>query len=174
MMMWGIMILAGLVIFGSVYWLKPSARETRIAELRMLAIKKGIHVRHHKFEPDSAKTGVRDSITGTSYSWMRPGAKKPGDLLYSVVGQSAWDSEGLPEGLFWHQVPETSSTQESREQELQEQKARIGKQLERLLDGFEDELFLLERYENRVLLMPGENKAADIENYFELLQGSLD
>ena len=39
-MMWPIAILIGLIVFGSVYWLKPSPRDTRLAALRLDAIKR--------------------------------------------------------------------------------------------------------------------------------------
>lgn len=175
-MTWAIFILVGLVIFGSVYWLKPSARDTRLAELRMQAIKLGLHVRQHKFEPDSAKTGVRDSVSGTSYSWMRPDARTPGDLEFSIVGQPAWENTGLPEGLYWHQRP-TLSEQEAQSSEAfekyQQACEQVGNRIRPLLEVFEDDILLLEVYENRVLIIPAENKVGTAEAYSDLIKQLL-
>jgi hypothetical protein len=157
---WLIIVVACLTIFGSVYWLKPSARDQRLAAMRMTAIKQGVHVRYHSFQPDSAKTGVRDVITGTAYSLLKQPSKPAGDLLYRVVGQVAWDNECLPEGLAWHDKPENAAV--------------VGQVLAEEMSGFNDRLLLLEVYGNRAMLMADEGKSSDIERYIHLLKRVLD
>jgi len=155
-MIWPIAILVGLIVFGSVYWLKPSPRDTRLAALRLDAIKRKLQVRQFTFKPDSAKTGVRDEFTGTSYTLMDPSPKKRegGQLLWRVVGQAGWDTDGLPEGIAWHNpgTPEDAAL------------------LSRLLKDLPDDLLLLEVFSNRVTLMPAENKTATAEAYEVFLQ----
>lgn len=150
-MIWPVAILVGLVVFGSIYWLKPSPREKRLADLRLDAIKRKLHVRQYTFKPDSAKTGIRDAFTGTNYTLMDPKPKKrdSGELLWRVVGQQGWDSDGLPEGLAWHD-------------QGSEQDAQL---LTRLVKELPDDLLLLEVYSNRVTMMPAENKTANAAAY---------
>lgn len=159
-MTWLVIVAACLTIFGSVYWLKPSVRDQRLAAMRMTAIKQGVHVRYHHFQPESAKTGVRDVITGTSYSLLKQPSKPAGELLYRVVGQAAWDNECLPEGLAWHDKPENAAV--------------VGQVLAAEMSGFNDRLLLLEVYENRAMLIADEGKLSDIERYIRLLKKALD
>lgn len=158
-MTWLIFIAAGLVIFGSVYWLKPSPRDTRIAALRLDAIKLGLQVRHHSFQPDSAKSGVRDVITGTSYSRMNNPGKPQGDLRFRIVGQPAWDSEGLPEGLSWHDKSRNPAEDCARIQEA--------------LASVKDPILLLEVYDNRVMLIAAENREASAGEYKKIIDAFL-
>ena len=82
-MIWPVVILVVLVVFGSVYWMKPSPRDTRLAALRLDAIKRGLHVRQFKFKPESAKNGVRDEVWGTSFTYVRPGRQQGGRIALS-------------------------------------------------------------------------------------------
>jgi hypothetical protein len=158
-MIWPIAILVGLVVFGSVYWLKPSPRDKRLADLRLDAIKRKLHVRQYTFKPDSAKTGIRDDFTGTNYTLMDPKPKKrdSGELLWRIVGQQGWDTEGLPEGLAWHDHGS-------------EEDAKL---VSALIQDLSDDLLLLEVYSNRVTLMPAEHKTANAEAYEKFLQAVL-
>lgn len=159
-MIWPIAILVGLVVFGSVYWLKPSPRDKRLADLRLDAIKRKLHVRQYTFKPDSAKTGIRDDFTGTNYTLMDPKPKKrgSGELLLRIVGQQGWDTEGLPEGLSWHDKGS-------------EEDAKL---VSDLIKDLSDEVLLLELYSNRVTLMPAEHKTANAAEYETFLQAMLD
>lgn len=159
-MIWPIALLVGLVVFGSVYWLKPSPRDKRLADLRLDAIKRKLHVRQYTFKPDSAKTGIRDDFTGTNYTLMDPKPKKrdSGELLWRIVGQQGWDAEGLPEGLSWHDKGS-------------EEDAKL---VSDLIQDLSDELLLLELYSNRVTLMPAEHKTANAAEYEAFLQAMLD
>lgn len=159
-MTWAIVILVVLIVFGSVYWLKPSPRDTHLAALRLDAIKRKLQVRQYTFKPDSAKTGIRDSFTGTNYTLMDPKPKKrdSGELLWRVVGQQGWDTDGLPDGLAWHD----------------QGSADDAALLTRLLADFPDDLLLLEVYRNRVTLMPAENKTANAAAYESFLTEILD
>lgn len=157
MITWLIVAAVGLSLFGSVYWMKPSARDTRLAKLRFDAIKAGLQIRQFTFKPDSAKTGIRDDITGTSYTLLRPGRQQGGELRFRVAGQPGWDSDGLPEGLSWHNQGTAGEAKHLREQ----------------LAGLNDRLLLLEVYENRVMLMAAEGKDASACAYKTFLESFL-
>ena len=148
-MMWPIAILIGLIVFGSVYWLKPSPRDTRLAALRLDAIKRHLQVRQFTFKPESAKNGVRDAVTGTSYTLMDSSKRDKAVLLWRVVGQAGWESDGLPDGLAWHDRGSAADA------EL----------LTSLLPSLQDDILLLEVFSNRVTLMAAEHKTATAENY---------
>ena len=51
-MVWLVVIVIALVVIGSVMWLKPSARDQRLAVLRLDAIKRGLQVSQFTFKPD--------------------------------------------------------------------------------------------------------------------------
>jgi hypothetical protein len=152
-MMWPIAILIGLIVFGSVYWLKPSPRDTRLAALRLDAIKRHLQVRQFTFTPESAKNGVRDAVTGTSYTLMDGSKREKPVLLWRVVGQAGWESDGLPEGLAWHDRGSEADA----------------KLLTALLPDLQDDILLLEVFSNRVTLMTTEHKTATAENYEQFL-----
>jgi len=161
-MTWIIIAAAVMAIIGSVFWLKPSARDSRLAELRFNAIRAGLQVRQFTFKPDAAKTGVRDDITATSYSWLQQSRTQHedaagGELKYRVVRQPAWDHEGLPEGLSWH------------DKGTQADAATIS----RLLPELNDELVMLEVYERRVCMMTAEKQGSTADNYRDFLQAFL-
>ena len=90
-----------LALFGSVYWLKPSPKDKRIADLRLQAIKLGMQVKLRKFDPDSKETGIRNEINAAHYTLFKP-AEKSSKLRWCVVRQEGWEQEGLPQGWSWH------------------------------------------------------------------------
>jgi len=164
-MTWVIIAAVVMAIMGSVFWLKPSARDARLADLRFNAIRSGIQVRQFTFKPDAAKTGVRDDITATSYTWMKKATSHEdvagGELQYCVVRQPAWDQEFLPEGLSWHFKGD------------EQQAKKHAEKLARLLPDLSDELLMLEVYERRVLMMTAEKQGSDAEQYLKFLQAVL-
>ena len=157
MIFWLVLGFVILTIFGSVYWLKPSPRDKRLAGLRYDAIKLGLQIRQFTFKPDSAKTGVRDEITATSYTLVRPGQQQGGALKFRVAGQAGWDTDGLPEGLCWHNQGTAADAEKWTAAMAQ----------------LSDDLLLLEVYENRVVLMPAERKTANAEAYKVFMQTFL-
>ena len=156
-MIWPVAILVVLVVFGSVYWLKPSPRDKRLAELRLDAIKRRLQVRQFTFKPESAKNGVRDDITGTSYTLLNQEKRNGGELLARVAGQQGWDSEGLPEGMSWHDKASPTLA------------AKIAAELPQL----NDDLLLLEVFSNRVTIIPAERKTATAGNYEQVMKALL-
>ena len=68
-MTWIIIAAAVMAIIGSVFWLKPSARDSRLAELRFNAIRAGLQVRQFTFKPDAAKTGPSSFSRSGRPSW---------------------------------------------------------------------------------------------------------
>ena len=70
-------------------------------------------------------------------------------LLWRVVGQAGWESDGLPDGLAWHDRGSAADA------EL----------LTSLLPDLKDDILLLEVFSNRVTLMAAEHKTATAENY---------
>tara|TARA_B100001250_G_scaffold375312_1_gene362786 strand:- start:588 stop:1064 length:477 start_codon:yes stop_codon:yes gene_type:complete len=156
-MVWLVVIVIALVVIGSVMWLKPSARDQRLAVLRLDAIKRGLQVSQFTFKPDSAKNGVRDPVMATSYTLLNPAARGKGELVYRVAGQSGWDTEGLPEGCSWHDKGSAADA------------AKITAALAMLTD----DVLLLEVFTNRVTLMAAEHKTATAENYEAVLKALL-
>ncbi len=177
-MTWLIFIGVGLALFGSVYWLKPSPRDTRLAELRLDAIRLGLQVRHHVFKVDSAKTGAREDITGTAYTMARPvshdrtHSDTKDTLKYRVVGQIAWEDDGLSEGLYWHDRPGSELKRDSDEQ--QKAIAHAAGQLMPVLSELSDDVLLLEVYGNRATLIPAERKTASAAAYHKVLNAVLE
>lgn len=166
------LIIAGVVmaIMGSVFWLKPSARDARLADLRFNAIRSGMQVRQFTFKPDAAKTGVRDDITATSYTWLKKATYENGgghedvaggELQFSVVRQPAWDQEFLPQGLSWHDKGDEALARKHADK------------LAALLPELSDELLMLEVYERRVLMMTAEKQGANAEQYLTFMQALL-
>lgn len=156
-MSWLIVVLVALSLFGSVYWLKPSARDTRLAKLRFDAIRNGLQIRQFTFKPEAARTGIRDDITGTSYTLLRPGQQQGGKLKFRVAGQPGWDNDGLPEGLSWHDQGTADDVRRLRD----------------ALPQLQDELLLLEVYDNRATLMAAEKQGASAAAYLHFLEQFL-
>lgn len=161
-MIWLVIAAVVMAIMGSVFWLKPSARDARLAELRFNAIRAGLQVRQYTFKPDAAKTGVRDDLTATSYTWLQQNRSQHedaagGDLKYRVVRQPAWDQEGLADGLSWHD----KGTQADADK------------LNALLPTLGDELLMLEVYQRRVCMMTAEKQGSSADNYLRFLQALL-
>lgn len=157
MISWIIILAAMLFIYGSFLMLKPNPRDARLAQLRLQAAQAGLHLRQYKWQSDPKKTGIYDSLFSTSYTLMRPEHNKPGELLYSIVKQKGWDTEHLPQGYAWHKIG------------TEEQAQHFNQQLEKL----NDELLLIEVWENKISIMPKEETHASIENYQEFMRSFL-
>ncbi len=141
-----IVIFIFLAVFGSVYMLKPSIRDQRLAKLRLDAIKLGLQVKLDKFKADSKKTGVRDDIVAARYLRFDADVKSQ-EFRWCVVRQAGWDTEGLPEGWSWHgnvNAPETSV-------------------LFHFLEQLSDDIVVVEVYDNRTCLMTTEGKATSVD-----------
>lgn len=156
-MIW-IAVLGIMAIIGSILMLKPSARDSRLARLRFEAVRQGIQLKQFGWKPDPKKTGIHDTVTATSYTVLRPGSSKVGELHFSVVAQKGWDTEHLPEGLSWHK----------------QGTAKDAEKLKKLLPQLEDELLLLEVWDNKVLLMAKETPTASAQAYKHFLVCFLD
>ncbi|WP_221799582.1 hypothetical protein [Oceanobacter mangrovi] len=169
-MTWLVFVAVGLMLFGSIYWLKPSARDQRLADLRLSAIRAGLQIRQQTFKVDSARSGVREDITATGYTLMLPaqphGEKPRQALLFRVVGQTGWETAGLPDGWAWHDLP--AGKDHDRQLAAAEQ---LAPQLVRLLSSLDDGLVMLEVFENRITLFPAEQKTASAEKYLKVLEG---
>lgn len=146
-----------MAILGSVFMLKPSRRDARLATLRFEAARQGLQLKQYTWEPDSKKTGVYDKIMATSYTFLRPAATKQGELLFSIVGQKGWGGEGLPEGYSWHKEGFTKDA------EL----------FSNLLPQLQDDLLVLEVWENKAMLMAKENETASAQAYQHFLESFL-
>lgn len=146
-----IVIFITLAVFGSVYMLKPSPRQKRLADLRLDAIKLGLQVKLDTFKADSKKTGVRDDITATRYQRYKPEIKSQ-VLRWCVVRQGGWDQEGLSEGWSWH------NQQVSPDLDM----------LNSLLNELADDVLMIEVFDNRASLMTSESKKSSAEqiNYW--------
>ena len=173
-MTWMIFVFVGLAIFGSIYWLKPSPRDTRLANLRLDAIKLGLQVRHHTFQVDAAKTGVREDITGTAYTLSVPvshNEQQTEQLRFRLVGQPGWETDALPEDMAWHDWPSCHLERETAAWHQANQ--AVADKVLPLLDALEDDLLLLEVFDNRATLIVAERKAARAEAYKTLLDSVL-
>lgn len=147
-MTWVIFIAVGALFFGMISWLKPSARDKHLTDLRMKAMQNKLQVTHMLFNPSPEKNGVRDDVMGTSYSFLHP-TKRKGTLKYRIVKQAAWDTDFLPEGYAWH------------DQGTQEDAQRFTEALADLTD----ELLMLEVFDHRVTMITSEQKEANADNY---------
>lgn len=138
-----IVVFIVLAVFGSVYMLKPSPRQQRLAELRLEAIKLGLQVKLETFKVDSKKMGVRDDVIATRYERFNPAIKSQ-SLRWCIVRQSGWEQEGLPEGWSWNSLNQQPD----------------GEKLSELLAGIGDDVQVVEVYDNRASLMTIESKAS--------------
>ncbi len=141
-----IVIFIFLAVFGSVYMLKPSIRDQRLAKLRLDAIKLGLQVKLDKFKADSKKTGVRDDIVAARYERFNPDVKSQA-LRWCVVRQAGWDQEGLPEGWSWHNITKRPDLDK----------------LNELLVRVSEDVVVIEAFDNRASVMTLENKGSSAE-----------
>lgn len=141
-----IVIFIVLAVFGSVYMLKPSPRQKRLADLRLEAIKLGLHVKLETFKVDSKKMGIRDDVVATRYERLDPSVKSQA-LRWSVVRQSGWEQEGLPEGWSWNVINQRPDVEK----------------LASFLDALSDDVQVLEVYDNRASIFTLENKGSSAE-----------
>jgi hypothetical protein len=141
-----IVVFIVLAVFGSVYMLKPSPRQQRLAALRLDAIKLGLQVKLDTFKPNSKQTGVRDEIVATRYQRFNPGVKSQA-LRWCIVRQAGWEQEGLAAGWSWHN---------------QEQQPDL-EQLAHLLAQLTDDVQMIEVYDNRTSMMTIESKVSTAE-----------
>ncbi len=141
-----IVVFIVLAVFGSVYMLKPSPRQQRLAELRLEGIKLGLQVKLETFKVDSKKMGVRDDITATRYQRFNPTIKSQ-ELRWCVVRQAGWEQEGLIEGWSWNNMNQCPKLE----------------QLSELLSAVGDDVQMIEVYDNRASLMTIESKSSTAE-----------
>jgi hypothetical protein len=151
-----IVVFIVLALFGSVYMLKPSPRQRRLAELRLDAIKLGLHVKLQTFKTDSQKMGVRDDVIGARYERFNPTIKSQA-MRWCIVRQAGWEQEGLPEGWSWNNIVERPDIEK-----LSELLCKVG-----------DDVQVIEVYDNRASLLTVENKSSTavlINGWIELAQ----
>jgi hypothetical protein len=151
-----IVVFIVLALFGSVYMLKPSPRQRRLAELRLDAIKLGLHVKLQTFKTDSQKMGLRDEVMGTRYERFNPAIKSQA-LRWCIVRQAGWEQEGLPEGWSWNNIVVRPHIEK----------------LSALLSKVGDDVQVIEVYDNRASLLTIENKSSTavlINGWIELAQ----
>lgn len=160
--MWIVLVLIMLALIGSIFWLKPSPRDQRLADLRLQAMKLGLSVKHQTFNPESAKNGVRDTLSGTTYSLFVEDAKAPKDIIFRVVRQSGWDNEDLPDEYSWHDKVSQKNHDWF-----------CALQFDELIGGCNDSLKLIEVCGNRVTIMANEDPQASAEQYKVLLDTLL-
>lgn len=141
-----IIVFIALAVFGSVYMLKPSPRQQRLAELRLEAIKIGLQVKLETFKPDSKKMGVRDDVIATRYERFNPAVKSQA-LRWCIVRQVGWEQEGLIEGWSWNSI---------------NQRPDLDK-LTELLSQVGSDVQVIEVYDNRASLMTIESKSSTAE-----------
>jgi hypothetical protein len=141
-----IVVFIVLAVFGSVYMLKPSPRQQRLAELRLDAIKLGLQVKLETFKTDSKKMGVRDDITATRYQRFNPAIKSQ-TLRWCIVRQAGWEQEGLAEGWSWNNIGQRPDLEK----------------LSVLLSKVAPDVQVIEVYDNRASIITIENKSSTAE-----------
>ena len=141
-----IVVFIVLVVFGSVYILKPSPRQQRLAELRLEAIKLGLQVKLETFKVDSKKMGVRDDITATRYERFNPAVKSQ-NLRWCIVRQAGWEQEGLAEGWSWNSFNQMPDFEK----------------LSQLLSKVGSDVQVIEVYDNRASVITIESKCSTAE-----------
>jgi hypothetical protein len=141
-----IIVFIALAVFGSVYMLKPSPRQQRLAELRLDAIKLGLQVKLETFKTNSKKMGVRDDVVATRYERFNPAIKSQA-LRWCIVRQAGWEQEGLTEGWSWNNVDQRPDLEK-----LSELLSKVGSDVQ-----------VIEVYDNRASLMTIESKSSTAE-----------
>ncbi|MFT4906422.1 MAG: hypothetical protein ACI978_000487 [Oleispira sp.] len=141
-----IVVFIVLAVFGSVYMLKPSPRQQRLAELRLDAIKLGLQVKLETFKTDSKKMGVRDDVTATRFERFNPSIKSQA-LRWCIVRQAGWEQEGLADGWSWNNIVQRPDLEK----------------LSVLLSEVGDDVQVIEVYDNRASLMTIESKSSTAE-----------
>jgi hypothetical protein len=100
-MAFGIVILSILMVYGTVMWVKPSAKDRRLAELRMNALKDGIKVQQGHIDDLSIDGRVnRASRQVFFYRLLKNSADRPTVTLLRTTGESGIY---LPDGWAWEQ-----------------------------------------------------------------------
>jgi hypothetical protein len=141
-----IVVFIVLAVFGSIYMLKPSPRQLRLAELRLDAIKLGLQVKLEKFKVDSKKMGVRDDVVATRYERFNPAIKSQ-NLRWCIVRQAGWEQEGLAEGWSWNNFNQMPDLEK----------------LSQLLSKVGSDVQVIEVYDNRASLITTESKCSTAE-----------
>ena len=153
-----VIVIGLMAVIGSIMMLKPNARDSRLAKLRFEAVRQGLLLKQFGWQPEPKKTGVYDTITATSYTFARPGSSKAGELRFTVVAQKGWHTENLPEGLSWYKQGSVKDAEK----------------LQQLLSQLQDELLLLEVWDNKAMLMAKESPTASAQAYQHFLESFLE
>lgn len=153
-----IIVIGLMAIIGSIMMLKPNARDSRLAKLRFEAVRQGLLLKQFGWQPEPKKTGIYDTVTATSYTFARPGSSKAGELRFAVVAQKGWNTDNLPEGFSWHKQGSVKDAEK----------------LQQLLPQLQDELLLLEVWDNKVMLMAKETPTASAQAYQHFLESFLE
>lgn len=99
---WVLVILAILIVVGSVVWVRPSPRDKKLATWRRDALVAGLKVSLQPLKAEPKHSGIRDDVEGASYILYNPASQKGDNLSWAVVKTQGWLQEDLPEGWSWY------------------------------------------------------------------------
>lgn len=99
---WILVILAILIVVGSVVWVRPSPRDQKLAAWRRDALVAGLKVSLQGLKAEPKQSGIRDDIEGASYTLYNPASQKGDELSWAVVKAQGWLQEDLPEQWSWY------------------------------------------------------------------------
>ncbi len=97
-----IVILAVLSVVGSVVWVRPSHRDVKLAKWRQQARVSGLQVKLEGLQAEPKESGIREDVTGASYTLFLPKALKGDELTWAVVKADGWLKDGLPQEWSWY------------------------------------------------------------------------
>lgn len=94
-----IVILSIMMVYGTVMWVRPNAKDRRLAELRMKALRAGIKVQQGHIDDLSIDGRVnRSSRTVFFYRLLKNNPDRPTVTLLKTTGESGIY---LPDGWVW-------------------------------------------------------------------------
>jgi len=99
---WVLVILAILIVVGSVVWVRPSPRDKKLATWRRDALVAGLKVSLQGLKAEPKHSGIRDDVEGASYILYNPASQKGDECSWAVVKTQGWLQEDLPESWSWY------------------------------------------------------------------------
>ncbi len=97
-----IVILAVLSVVGSVVWVRPSHRDVKLAKWRQQARVSGLLVKLEGLKAEPKDSGIREDVSGASYSLYLPKPVNGDELTWAVVKADGWLQDGLLQDWSWY------------------------------------------------------------------------
>lgn len=99
MIAWGIVVLSVFMVYGTVMWVRPSAKERRLADLRLQALKAGVKVQQGHID-DLSVNGRVNKLSRHVYFYRRL-KNHPTRPLVTLLRTTGESGIYLPDGWTW-------------------------------------------------------------------------